>query len=106
MALHRYSSNTYGYPPFNIATIGFSFLVGLLIAVGSYLWWETGYLSKHTRCVGLRRVLVYVILLIFLTVRSNFLVSIWTVTILTVLSAVALVLLAAWFYLAIRKQVA
>ena len=103
VALHKYSSRTYDYPPFNIATIGFSFLVGLLIAVGAYLWMETGF-SANTLVVLGCGMLVYVILLVFVTVRSNFLIAIWTVTILSALSAVALVLLAVWFILGSAKK--
>ena len=103
VALHTYSSNTYDYPPFNIATIGVSFLVGLLIAVGTYLWFETGF-SANTLVVLGCGALVYVILLVFVTVRSNFLISIWTVTLLTFLSALALALLIVWFILGSAKK--
>lgn len=103
VALHKFSSNTYDYPPFNVATIGFSLLVGLLVAVGLYLWWETGYSAKTLAVLGCG-LLVYVILLILVTVRSNFFIAIWTVTILSVLSAVALVLLVAWFILGSAKK--
>ena len=53
VALHRYSCNTYDYPPFNIATIGFvprrpASCSGRLPLVGN------GILSEHTCSVGVR----------------------------------------------------
>ena len=102
-ALHNYSSNAYDYPPFNLATIGISFLVGLLFVVGLYLWSETGF-SANTLVVLGCGMLVYVGLLVFVTVRSNFLIAIWTVTLLSALSAVVLALLAVWFILGSAKK--
>ena len=103
VGLHRYSSNTYDYSPFNIATIRISLLVGLLIAAGAYLWWETGF-SAYTLVVSGCGALVYVLLLVFVTVRSNFLIAIWAVSILAVLFALTLVLLVAWFIVGSAKK--
>ena len=88
-ALHNYSSDTYDYPPFNLVTIGISFVCGLLIAVGVYLLLGTG-LTANTLVVLGCGILVYVGLLVFVTLRSNILIAIWTVTILSALSPVVI----------------
>ena len=85
--LHSYSSETYDYPPFNLVTIGISFVCGLLIAVGVYLWLGAGFTANTLVVLGCG-ILVYVGLLVFVALHSNILIAIWTVTILSALSAV------------------
>ena len=85
--LHSYSCETYDYPPFNLATIGISFVCALLIAVGVYLWLGAGFTANTLVVLGCG-ILVYVGLLVFVALRSNILIAIWTVTILSALSAV------------------
>ena len=85
--LHSYSSETYDYPPFNLVTIGISFVCALLIAVGVYLWLGAGFTANTLVVLGCG-ILVYVGLLVFVALRSNILIAIWTVTILSALSAV------------------
>ena len=91
-AVHSYSSGTYGYLPFNRVTIGISFVCGLLIAVGVYLWLGAGFTANTLVVLGCG-ILVYVGLLVFVTLRSNILIAIWTVTILSALSAVVILVL-------------
>lgn len=102
-ALHSYSSDTYDYPPFNLVTIGISFVCGLLIAVGVYLWLGAGFTANTLVVLGCG-ILVYVGLLVFVTVRSNILIAIWTVTILSALSAVVVALFIVWFILGSAKK--
>ena len=91
-AVHSYSSGTYDYLPFNRVTIGISFVCGLLIAVGVYLWSGAGFTANTLVVLGCG-ILVYVGLLVFVTLRSNILIAIWTVTILSALSAVVILVL-------------
>ena len=83
----RYSWGTYDYRPFNPKTIWVSFVCGLLIAVGVYLWLGAGFTDNTLAVLGCG-IAVYGGLLVYVAWRSNTLIAIWTVTILSALSAV------------------
>ena len=101
-ALHSYSSETYDYPPFNLVTIGISFVCGLLIAVGVYLLSGPG-LTANTLVFFLGGgILLYVGLLVFVTLRSNIWIAIGTVTIFSALPPVVILVLRRVF----RREVA
>ena len=80
----RYSWGTYDYRPFNPKTIWVSFVCGLLIAVGVYLWLGAGFTAIALGFLGCG-ILVYVGLLVVVWVNSSILIAIWTVTILSAL---------------------
>ena len=92
----RYSWGTYDYRPFNPATIWVSFVCGLLVAVGVYLWSGAGFTAIALVVLGCG---IYVGLVVFVTVHSNFLIAIWTVTILSALFPVVVPLSTVWFIL-------
>ena len=110
----RYSWGTYDYRPFNPETIWASFVCGLLVAVGVYLWLGTGFTAIARVVLGCG-ILVYVGLLVFVSVRVRskqgssdgeqapclpaILIAIWTVTILSALFPVVVPLSTVWFIL-------
>ena len=83
----------YDDPPFNLKTIGISFVCHLLFAVGVYLWLGAGFTDNTLAVLGCG-ILVYVGLLVYVAWRSNnILTAIWTVTSLAVLSTVVVMVL-------------
>ena len=94
----RYSWGTYDYRPFNPKTIWVSFVCGLLIAVGVYLWLGAGFTDNTLAVLGCG-ILVYVGLLVYVAWRSNKWIAIWTVTILSALFPVVVPLSTVWFIL-------
>ena len=84
--------DTHDYRPFNPETIWVSFVGGLLIvvAVGVYLWLGAGLAAIALVVLGCG-ILVYVLVVVW--VNSSILIAIWTVTILSALSAVAILVL-------------
>ena len=97
-----YSWGTYDYRPFNPKTIWVSFVCGLLIAVGVYLWLGAGF-TTITLLVLVCGIVVwawgYVRLLVIVRRESNLLIAIWTATILSALFPVVAPLSAVWFIL-------
>ena len=94
----RYSWGTYDYRPFNPKTIWFSFVCGLLVAVGVYLWLGAGF-TAIAPFVLVCGIVVYGVLVAFVKWHSNFLIAVWTVTILSALFPVVVPLSTVWFFL-------
>ena len=89
-------------PPFNLKTIGISFVCHLFFAVGVYLWLGAGF-TDNTIAVLICGILVYVGLLVYVARRENIVTAIWTVTSLAVLSTVVVMVLLG-FYLRFRDR--
>ena len=103
----RYSWGTYDYRPFNPKTIWVSFVCGLPIAVGVYLWWRAGFTGSTLAVLGCGisvYVGQYVGLLVYVARRSNRLIAIWTVTILSALFPVVAPLSAVWSILKPKQR--
>ena len=91
------------YRPIYPETIWVSFVCGLLTALGACLWLWTEFTTIALVAFGCG-VLVYVVLLVIMTRESNFVIALWTATILSALFPVVALLSAVWFILKPKQR--